>query len=125
AEIVRAAEESIAYQIADVVRAMEEEAAVSLTELRVDGGPARDSFLMQFQSDILNLPLSVPAHEELSAAGAAYMAGLTLDLYAPSVFSRIPRTRYEPRMDDESRSRRYRGWQEALRMVTAHSVPGT
>jgi glycerol kinase len=122
AEIVRAAEESIAYQITDVVRAMEDETAklrfdLSLTELRVDGGPARDSFLMQFQSDILNLPLSVPEHEELSAAGAAYMAGLSLGLYPPSVFSRIPRTRYEPDMDDETRTRRYRGWQEAVRTV--------
>ncbi|MDR3144904.1 MAG: glycerol kinase GlpK [Treponema sp.] len=124
AEIVRAAEESIAYQITDVVRAMGEESAVSLRELQVDGGPTRDSFLMQFQSDILNLPLSVPGHEELSATGVAYLAGITLGLYSAAVFSRIPRTRYEPRMDDASRGRRYRGWQDALRMVTGQYRPG-
>jgi glycerol kinase len=128
AEIVRAAEESIAFQIADVVRAMEEESSrrgfdLSLTELRVDGGPAGDPFLMQFQSDILNLPLSVPEREELSAAGAAYMAGLSLGLYPSSVFSRIKRTRYDPAMDEEDRTRRYRRWQEAVRMVTGRGRP--
>jgi glycerol kinase len=117
AEIVKAAEESIAYQIADVVRAIQEEGGVSPGELRVDGGPAGDSFLMQFQSDILDLPLSVPEPEELSAMGAAYMAGIALGLYSPAVLSRCRRTRYEPRMDNETRTRRYQGWQDALRMV--------
>ncbi|MDR2786249.1 MAG: glycerol kinase, partial [Treponema sp.] len=88
AEIVKAAEESIAYQITDVVRAIQEESGVLFTELRVDGGASRDSFLMRFQSDILNLPLSVPGPEELSAMGAAYMAGIALGLYSPAVFSR-------------------------------------
>ena len=125
AEIVKAAEESIAYQITDVVRAIQEESGVSLAELRVDGGPARDSFLMRFQSDILNLPLSVPEPEELSAMGAAYMAGIALGLYSPAVLSRCRRTRYEPRMDDETRTRRYRGWQDALRMVTGNGAPVT
>ena len=118
AEIVKAAEESIAYQITDVVRAMEEESGLSLTELRADGGAAGDSFLMRFQSDILNLPLSVPEPEELSAMGAAYMAGIALGLYSPAVLSRCRRTRYEPHMDDESRTRRYQGWRDAVRMVT-------
>ncbi|MDR0730219.1 MAG: glycerol kinase [Treponema sp.] len=117
AEIVRAAEESIAYQIADVVRAIQEEGGVSLAELRADGGAAGDSFLMQFQSDILKLPLSVPGPEELSAMGAAYMAGIALGLYSPAVLSRCRRTRYSPRMDGETRDRRYQGWRNALRMV--------
>jgi glycerol kinase len=117
AEIVRAAEESIAYQITDVIRAVQEESGVLLRELRVDGGPAGDSFLMQFQSDMLELPLSVPGPEELSAMGAAYMAGIGLGLYSPAVLSRHPRSRYEPRMDSAERNRRYQGWQDAVRMV--------
>jgi glycerol kinase len=124
AEIVKAAEESIAYQITDVVRAIQEESGVPLGELRVDGGPARDSFLMQFQSDVLNLPLSVPEPEELSAMGAAYMAGIALELYSPAVLSRCRRTRYEPRMDNETRTRRYQGWRDAVRMVTGGALPG-
>jgi glycerol kinase len=87
-------------------------------ELRVDGGPTGDSFLMQFQADILNLPLSVPEREELSVMGAAYMAGITLGLYDSAVFSRPARIRYQPRMDQDTRLRRYRGWQNALRMIT-------
>jgi glycerol kinase len=118
AEIVKAAEESIAYQITDVVRAIREESGMFPGELRVDGGPTRDSFLMQFQADILNLPLSVPEHEELSAMGAAYMAGITLGLYPPTVFLRSSRIRYRPRMDSDTRLRRYQGWQDALRMIT-------
>jgi glycerol kinase len=76
---------------------------------------------MQFQADILNLPLSVPDHEELSAMGAAYMAGITLGLYPPTVFSRPARIRYQPRMDNDSRFRRYQGWQDALRMIKSNS----
>jgi glycerol kinase len=118
AEIIRAAEESIAFQIADVIYAIQKESSITLKELRVDGGPTRDAFLMRFQSDILNLPLSAPESEELSAIGAAYMAGITLGIYPPSVFSRIPRTNYAPAMDNEIRKRRYRGWLDAVRMVT-------
>ncbi|MDR2402826.1 MAG: hypothetical protein LBD78_02235, partial [Spirochaetaceae bacterium] len=71
------------------------------------------------QSDILDLPLSVPEPEELSAMGAAYMAGIALGLYSPAIFSRCRRTRYEPRMDNETRTRRYQGWRDAVRMVMA------
>jgi glycerol kinase len=117
AEIVKAAEESIAYQIADVVHAIHKESGILPAELRADGGPTRDPFLMQFQADILNLPLSVPEREELSAMGAAYMAGITLGLYDPAVFARPARIRYQPRMDQDTRLRRYQGWRNALRMA--------
>ena len=69
AEIVKAAEECIAYQIADVLELMGQEAGVAIQELRVDGGPTKDKFLMQFQSDILNLPVAAPEREELSGMG--------------------------------------------------------
>lgn len=75
AEIVKAAEECIAYQIADVLELMGQEAGVAIQELRVDGGPTKDKFLMQFQSDILNLPVAAPEREELSGMDAALLRG--------------------------------------------------
>jgi glycerol kinase len=115
AEIVRAAEESIAYQIADVIHSMYDELGISLKELRVDGGPAGDAYLMQFQSDILNIPLSIPEYEELSALGAGYMAGIAAGLYDPGILNEVSRKRYDPRMDAASRERRRQGWREAVR----------
>jgi glycerol kinase len=117
AEIVKAAEECMAYQIADVIEAIKQEASIYLTELRVDGGGARDSFLVQFQSDILNLPLSVPENGELSAAGAACAAGIALGLCDDSVLTKMKRKRYEPRMESRMREERYRGWKAAVRSV--------
>lgn len=76
AHIVRAAEESIAYQIRDILDLMIKESGAVLKELRVDGGPTKDAFLMQFQADILNIPIVRSSLEELSAAGSAYMAGI-------------------------------------------------
>jgi glycerol kinase len=115
AELVKAAEESIAFQITDVVKAIEEEAGIILSELRVDGGPTQDSFLMQFQSDMLNLPLSLPANEELSGIGAAYMAGIALGKYTYNKLRDTPRKYYKPLMQAELRESRYRAWQEAVR----------
>ncbi|MDR0583071.1 MAG: glycerol kinase GlpK [Treponema sp.] len=118
AEIVRAAEESIAYQIADVIRAIAEESGIALKELCVDGGPTRDTYLMQFQSDILNIPLSVPAYEELSALGAGYMAGIALGFYTSAVLREAARTRFEPSMKEAERKKRIAGWKEAVRLAT-------
>lgn len=80
AHVVRAAEESIAYQIRDIMLIMQSEASC-LKELRVDGGPTKDDFLMQFIADILNVTVVRSRIEELSAAGAAYMAGLALGIW--------------------------------------------
>ncbi len=80
--LIRAGEEAIAYQVADVVRAMEKDIGSPLTELRVDGGPTRDSFLMDFQSAVLGKPVETCAIEELSALGAAFIAGLATGLYS-------------------------------------------
>ena len=117
AEIVRAAEECIAYQIADITELMQQESGIALQELRVDGGPTRDSYLMQFQSDILDLPVLVPATEELSGVGAAYAAGLAAGMYTPDVFSRIERQSYSPVMTTETRTQKRGGWQKAVNMV--------
>lgn len=117
AEIVRAVEESIAYQITDVVRTMENESAIKIQELRVDGGPTRDKYLMQFQSDILNIPLSVPAYEELSALGAGCMAGIALGFYDLSILDETSRTHFEPSMHETERQERIAGWKEAVRLA--------
>lgn len=81
AHIVRAAEEAIAYQIKDVVQAMQQESGIELKELRVDGGPTKDDFLMQFQADILGVEVVRNSIEELSATGAMYMSGLALGVW--------------------------------------------
>jgi glycerol kinase len=114
AEIVKAAEESIAYQIADVVDKAREEGGINLRELHADGGAVRDTYLMQFQSDILNLPLEVSEQEELSAIGAAWMAGLALGIYSPGLHNAMKRRRYTPAMSAGERERRFSGWREAV-----------
>jgi glycerol kinase len=117
AEIVKAAEESIAYQIADVVDKAREEGGVKPRELRADGGATRDAYLMQFQSDILNLPLEVSENEELSVTGAAWMAGTALGIYPAGLHGTIKRRRYIPVMDVSKRDRRLSGWKEAVARV--------
>ena len=116
-EVVRAALDCIAYQITDIVRAMGESAGTAIGELRVDGGPTRNAYLMQFQSDLLGIPVRIPDSEELSGIGAAYAAGLAAGLYDESIFEVLNRKSYEPAMADETRSDKYSGWQDAVRRV--------
>jgi glycerol kinase len=117
AEIVRAAEECIAYQIADIVQIMQETYGAPITSLRVDGGPTKDSFLMQFQSDILDMPVAVSAVEELSGTGAAFMAGIGTGLYDPAITSTIERHAYTPTITPEQRAKKREGWRNALGKV--------
>ena len=114
AEMVRAGVECIAYQIADVVNAMSQDANTEIQELRVDGGPTRNQYLMQFQSDILNRKVLVPDAEELSGIGAAYAAGRGLGLYGDEVFTRLKRREYAPKMCEDTRVRKYNGWKDAV-----------
>ena len=117
AEMVRAGVECIAYQIADVVNAMSQDAKTEIQELRVDGGPTRNSYLMQFQSDILDRKVLVPDAEELSGIGAAYAAGRGLGLYGDEVFTRLKRQEYAPKMCEDTRTRKYNGWKNAVNRV--------
>lgn len=117
AEIVKAAEESIAYQIADVAFAIEQGAGISLHELRADGGPTRDKFLMQFQSDILGLEVVVPEREELSGIGAAYCAGISCGLYGWGILEKQGRTRFLPQRDVAWREKKYDGWKRAVSLL--------
>ena len=116
-EVVRAALDCIAYQITDIVRAMGQSAGVSLGELRVDGGPTRNGYLMQFQADMLGIPVRIPDSEELSGIGAAYAAGLAAGLYDGTIFDVLKRTSYAPAMSETCREACYAGWQDAVRRV--------
>jgi len=118
AEIVKAALESIVYQVADLVSVMCDAANMQGESLRVDGSPTRNKYLMQYQSDIINLPVLVPKFEELSAIGCAYLAGITLGLYdAEKIFTHIKRSLYTPHMDKEVRKKRLYGWKSAVNMI--------
>ena len=115
AEVVKAALDCIAYQITDLVRAMEQDTGMRIEELRVDGGPTRNGYLMQFQSDITNKRVNIPDAEELSGIGAAYMAGISAGVYdLEKLAGNMKRSVYEPKMDDEIREKKYAGWKVAV-----------
>lgn len=118
AEMVRAALDCIAYQITDIINAMGEDASLDIKELRVDGGPTRNEYLMQFQSDMLAIPVQVPDAEELSGIGVAYAAGIALGLYKKTeVFDNMNRFKFEPKMDEGTRHQKYDGWKSAVGLV--------
>lgn len=117
AEIVRAGLECIAYQIQDVIEAMSEDSQVKVHELRVDGGPTKNAYLMQFQSDIAGIDVQVPDSDELSGMGPAYAAGIALGLWDSSIFEKIRRKKYAPEMNAELRDKKYDGWKKAVRKV--------
>ena len=116
-EVVRAALDCIAYQITDIVKAMGESAGVPIGELRVDGGPTRNGYLMQFQSDMLGIPVRIPDSEELSGIGAAWAAGIACGLYDERVFEVLKRTAYAPEMARDVQGEKYAGWKDAVRRV--------
>ena len=118
AEMVRAGLDCIAYQITDILKAMEEDAGIPIRELRADGGPTKNSYLMQFQSDMAGIPVQVPEAEELSGIGAAYAAGIGLGIYEKEeLFVKIKRTSFTPRMENSLVDKKYTGWKNAVDMV--------
>lgn len=122
AEIVKAALDCIGYQIADLVHALEQDTGIDIAEIRVDGGPTRNSYLMQFQSDIAGKKVNIPDAEELSGIGAGYMAGLSAGIYNLEKLSEnIGRTIYEPKMSKEDRDEKYSGWKQAVAGVLKKS----
>ena len=115
--IIRAAQESIAYQVADLVHAMEGDTGVPLTRLKADGGASRDVFLMQFQSDILDRQVLRPAIRETTALGAASLAGLATGVWeSPEALSRRWRgdTTFSPAMEPGSRDKLLADWHRAV-----------
>jgi glycerol kinase len=117
AHIARAALEAIAYQSAEVLQAMQKDASIRLTELRVDGGAAANDTLMQFQADILGVPVLRPKVLETTALGAAYLAGLAAGVWKST--AAIGRQwavgrRFEPQMRRADAEQRMQGWRRAL-----------
>ena len=120
AHLVRAGEEAIAYQITDVLRAMEQDTGRKLTILRADGGPGRDKFLMPFLAGLLGCRVDVAGIEELSALGAAFCAGLAVGFWRDRetlAGLRPVGALWEPGMDAAAANRLYAGWKAALRQV--------
>ncbi|MBO8163963.1 MAG: glycerol kinase GlpK [Brevibacillus sp.] len=119
---VRATLESLAYQTKDVLAAMEADSGISLKALRVDGGAVKNNFLMQFQSDVLGVPVERPVNNETTALGAAYLAGLAIGFWQDR--SEIARQwnidrRFEPAMSEQERNRLYDGWKKAVHAAMA------
>jgi len=115
--IVRAVLESIAYQTRDVVEVMCEECRTELKTLRVDGGASKNNFLMQFQADILNVPVERPKVNETTALGAAYLAGLAVGYWGSmeQIESQWQLDRkFVPNMDEKEREELYKGWKKAV-----------
>ena len=115
--IVRAALESIAYQSADLMTAMEKDMGAPLSELRTDGGASRNSFLMQFQADVLNRRVCRSTVQETTALGAAYLAGLYAGVWKDLDEIRAAWSAdrvFAPQMDDAERERRLAAWHDAV-----------
>jgi glycerol kinase len=127
AHLARATLEAIAYQTHDAVRAMESSSGQALGELRVDGGATVNAWLMQFQADILGVPVVLPETSETTALGAAYLAGVGAGLCTISDISDTwsERLRYEPRMSADERSQLLAGWTDALRRARNFGAPAT
>ncbi|MDZ7694907.1 MAG: FGGY-family carbohydrate kinase [Balneolaceae bacterium] len=117
AHIARAALEAIAYQSTDLLKAMESDSGISLKELRVDGGASINNLLMQFQADLLRVPVIRPEITETTALGAAYLAGLAVGFWKDkqeiSHQWKIDH-RYEPEMDRSKVDEKYAGWHQAV-----------
>ena len=115
--LARAAIEAMAYQTVDVVRAMSADAGLELAELRVDGGAAANDLLCRFQADVLGVPVVRPRITETTVLGAAFLAGLGAGVWSSldevAGVWQLDR-RFEPRMDDDERTRLLAGWHEAV-----------
>ncbi|KYO65473.1 glycerol kinase GlpK [Thermovenabulum gondwanense] len=116
--IIRAALESIAYQTKDVLEAMQKDSGINLTALKVDGGAVANNFLMQFQADILGVPVARPRVTETTALGAAYLAGLAVGYW--NSMDEIAKKwqidrEFKPVMEEETRNKLYTGWKKAVK----------
>jgi glycerol kinase len=117
AHIVRATLQSLAYQVKDVLEAMQKDANTKLSALRVDGGASANNFLMQFQSDILGVSVERPRYVETTALGAALLAGLAVGFWKKEDLNNAWQLErdFEPDMPADERRKRYAGWQKAVK----------
>jgi glycerol kinase len=126
AHLARATLEALAYQTRDVVDAMAADASASLRGLRVDGGASANDFLMQFQADLLAVPVERPKLVESTALGAAFLAGLGSGFWSsPKELTSVRKVDrvFRPRLKAAARDALYRGWQEAVARVRSRSAP--
>ena len=117
-QFIRATVESLAYQVYDLVKAMEQDAKIPLHELKVDGGASANNFLVQFQADILNIIIERPQNIETTALGAAYLAGLAVKFWSGrDEIKKIYQVdkRFVSQIDDEKRESLIKGWKKAVR----------
>ena len=125
AQIVRATLESIAYQTRDVLQAMKADSGLELPALRVDGGAVANNFLMQFQADILGVPVQRPAITETTALGAAYLAGLAVGYWKSQdeiAQQWAVERSFEPQMGSDQREALYAGWHRAVERARAWAI---
>jgi len=119
--IARATLESLAYQTRDVLNAMESDSGEKATSLRVDGGATKSDFLMQFQADILGIPVERPSVTEMAARGAGYLAGLGVGFWKSKEeierHWKLDRV-FEPHMSEAQRESLYAGWEKAVQRWT-------
>jgi glycerol kinase len=124
--IARAALDGIAYQVADVLTAMQADASIPVTELRVDGGAAANDLLMQFQADLLGVPVVRPRQLESTAQGAAYLAGLAVGYWQDEAevgaLWKVDRV-FKPSMDEARREELLAGWAKALERAKRWEEP--
>lgn len=118
AHIVRAALEAMAYRTHDLIHLMEEETGINIGELRVDGGAVRNDFLMEFQADVLGIPVFRPEQSELTALGCARLAALQAGLFDENDAGRAVEGRtFEPKMEVSERLKLLEGWEKAVKRV--------
>ncbi|RKX54277.1 MAG: glycerol kinase [Thermotoga sp.] len=118
--IVRAALESVGYQVLDIIETMRSDYAVKIPYIMVDGGMTDNKFLMQFQTDIINIPIRKTGIKEVTAMGAAYLAGLKVRYWASK--DSLSALRYNskdfvPDMDESEREKLYKGWKDSIRKL--------
>ncbi|KZS43023.1 glycerol kinase [Aquimarina aggregata] len=115
-EIIKATVEALAYQTRDVLEAMVEDSGKQMKELKVDGGASANNYLMQFQSDILNVAVDRPKMLEVTALGAAFLAGIKAGIWTKKDIAKIRAvdTVFVPKIKEYERSRKYIGWQQAV-----------
>ncbi|MNS58915.1 Glycerol kinase [compost metagenome] len=119
---IRATLESLAYQTKDILNVMEQDSGIPVKTLRVDGGAVKNNFLMDFQSDILGLPVERPVINETTALGAAYLAGLAIGYWKDQdeICQKWSVERvFEPKMDEERKNKLYDGWKKAVHAAMA------
>ena len=124
AHLARAALESIAYQTVDAVRAMEAASGIALEELKADGGATANGWLMQFQADVLGVPVVVPEVSETTALGAAYLAGVAVGQWSEDDVRGMWReaARYEPQMSEDERETLLSEWQMAMDVTKSNKL---